>query len=283
MADEVKVEEEQIITPQVEDDEFNYVVTDEEEKPVDEEKLKIQTELAEAQAEIDKLRQMSQSANIENTSQKQMEELANVIKNSMQSAIPSPPQVNPQEDYLKKVEEIRKDWHSDPAGNVLKLIEPLMQQMQGSVNSRVNTMAMSTSKTLAVSGADAGIYSKYSDEVEAIASSLPPSETVYQDAIKQVKANHLDDIIAEKVAEQLAGKVTENKLTPDQVAQRADTTLSGAPQVGNAQVAAEQKSRITKAEEAKLQQYALQKGIPWHVEKYRNLIVKNYKNGGIRV
>jgi hypothetical protein len=289
MADNIKEEvvPEQTIMPEIENDEFDFIVTDENEPEVDQEKVELQTKLAEQQAKLDELMAAQNNVQMDNASQKQMEELANVLKTSIQSAQPEKPSADPQAEYMKLVEDVRSNWHSDPAGNALKLVEPLMSQMQQKMSSKVSTLELKTSKLAALSSPDKPIYDKYADEVEQLVSSLPPSENTYQEAIKAVKANHMDDLVNDmvnqKLDELLAAKGLQNPANPSAVAQQSDVTLAGHNSSTNAQRAAEQKVRITATEQQKLQKYAITHSINWDVPKYRNMLVNAYKAGSLKI
>jgi len=276
MADEVVQDE----MPEVENDEFSFVVTDDNEN-VDPAKLETETKLAEQQAEIERLTALNAQTKVENTSQTQMDELANVIKTSMTASQPKEVAVDPQADYMKSLEDIRTNWHSDQVGNVIKIVEPLMTQMQNQMNTKVSTLELKTSKLAAVNGADKDIYTKYNAEVEQIASTLPPTENTYQEALKVVKANHMDDLVNDMVNEKLdallAAKGLATSNSPATIASQADATLSGTNPTGNAALANAQKAKINSEEEKMLKTYALQHSINWDVPKYRNMLVNTYK------
>jgi hypothetical protein len=112
---------------------------------------------------------------------------------------------------LKK--EFNQNIFKDPAEQVTKFMTPFLQELNQKVESVNSVAARNASKSeMLLNDESRGFYTKYKDEVDALVADMPNSPDVYQQALSKVKTDHMDDIIAEKVAEQLAkAQVTPNK------------------------------------------------------------------------
>lgn len=273
--------------PTFEEEEFEIAVADENETQVDEATLKLQEEIQNLTKQNEELQKKFQTTTAEQTSASQLEKLAEVLQK--QNSAPPESEVrepNFQEQYNKIVENVQKNYHSDPVKSVIDLTAPLFGQMEQKMNSAVSEQQKLTSKLLAMQSQDKSIMDSYGQEVEQLVQSLPPSNSVYQDAIARVKANHFDELLQaqvnaklEEAIAQAGGQATVEN--PAEIEQKAPFTLANKPQAPASQMQ-KQRISITRQEEAFLKNYANNHMLDWNNPVHKATLVKKYKEGGVR-
>lgn len=98
-----------------------------------------------------------------------------------------------------------KNLYNDPAKQTEAFMAPYLMELNGKIDKVNSASARNSSKAELLMVDDSReFYSQYRDEIENLATKLDASPDVYQKALSAVKSNHLDDIIAEKVAAKLA-------------------------------------------------------------------------------
>ena len=98
-----------------------------------------------------------------------------------------------------------KNLYNDPAKETEEFIAPYMMELNKKIDS-VNTRAdRNSSKASMLENDDSRIfYSKYKEDIDKAMLNLPAGPEVYQKALSQVQSLHMDEIVAEKVAVELA-------------------------------------------------------------------------------
>jgi hypothetical protein len=119
---------------------------------------------------------------------------------------PAPSQPAPGEDWNAFMTRINTQFFEKPAETIQ---EVLTRYDNLKSSQQVNQSMVVAKRFLALDPEAKPIYDKYRDEVDREMSTIDPQvklsdPTFYRDAIDRVKSRHLDDLIAEKVAEALA-------------------------------------------------------------------------------
>jgi len=269
------------------EEEFEIEIVDPAAPQKEEATIKLEQQMAEQQALIEKLQnEKAQAAPPAND----MDKLADLLSQRL-GPVPTgptePTAEQKQQEYLKLVEGVRQNFHADPTGNVLKLIEPVLQQVQEQNQEMIQKQSLKISELSAYNSPDAPYMQKYGDEVRQLVATLPPSGNVYQQALAQVKVNHTDDIIAERVQaalDEALAKARGQEVTPAEVQQQAPFSLAtqqGTPAA--ASIVQKQKVQVSIAEQNKLKQFAMNHMLSWDNPQHQNLILKQYKEGSIRI
>jgi len=98
-----------------------------------------------------------------------------------------------------------KNLYADPAKQTEAFMAPYLMELNGKIDTVNSTAAKNASKAeILLVDESRNFYTKYHDEVEKAVGDLPVSPDIYQKALSSVKSNHMDEIIAEKVAEKIA-------------------------------------------------------------------------------
>lgn len=258
------------LTPEIEEDEFSYEVV--EETPAeDPQTLLLQTQIAEMQAKLDEAKAVTNAPRPEDNG---MLELAAAIKLQNSPKLPdAAEEFNAR--FQKEYEAANKDYHNDPLGNSTKINALMMEKVQHDMDVKFNQQAATISQLNAQS-ADSDLMAKYGDEIKEIASSLPPSSSVYQEAVSKVKMNHFDEIMAVQVEQAIAKQLEalKPKKTPEETAASVDFTNSTA-----APVPAEVKKpvpKVTQAEVTRLEGWAKNHMLDWSVKGNKEYTIQRY-------
>ena len=275
MSEEITgVEEPQGIEVIEDPGEFTLEVTDEIQDK-DEEKLKLEAEVAELKAALEKKTPEAEAK--PDTAALIAEELKRLAS---QKEEVKPEETKPQVDFKALMEEVDKNFYNSPSQSIVSMITPIVETVDKKYSSVFTQQSLNIAKLKVMSDDSLkNDYVKYRDEVEAIVKSSPPSETVYEEAVKRVKANHLDDIIAEQVSAKIAELTAQAEKNLG-----VQATPAPAPQFTNAtQVAQAQKKnvvRITPQQKQAAERWALTKGYDWNDPADREWVVKYLKDKG---
>lgn len=243
------------VTPEVENEEFKLeVVDDNVGAGEDQALLDLQSKMAELQAENEKLRTAPAVAPDPGLSQ-----LAEILKQMQQPKVEEKPK-GPQLDIKKLMEEKNADFYKNPSQSVYELITPVLQQMKTETESEVTTLKVMNSKLSALSiDENKQIYGRYSEEIEEIAKTLPPSTNVYQTAINQVKMNHIQDIVEERAKALAEVSLSEQVRQAEEAAKASvsQPTITSAGLLGQAKPTTAQ---VTPGQKAQMEAWMLTKG-----------------------
>jgi hypothetical protein len=163
-------------------------------------------------------------------------------------------------DYETLLKEVGQDFYKDPAMNVARIVGPAVNDVKMAAQAQIDQQAMQISKlTVLNTPGDKDLYVKYKDEAEELAAKSANKAQAYQDAMKQVKANHMDELIAAQVEEKLneaisaaEGKATGATSTPSAPLPVDVSTMPRKP--------AKVTTRITPQQWSKIAEWSLIKG-----------------------
>lgn len=263
-------------TPVIEDEGFKLEVIEEGAVVKDDATLALEAQIAELTAQKEAL-----SVAPTPPTDGGMAALAEAI--AKMNKAPEPVQAPSKEiDYEAILKEVDTNFYKDaPSQSMLKLMTPVLQQMKAETNKVTQTQAVQISKLTALADeSNKQLYGKYSTEIEEVAKGLGAGESVYQQAIAQVKLNHIEDIIAERTQSSLATQVAaveaEALKTPN-IGSQPTVTSAGVPRQAAPRVAS-----ATPAEIETMKNFALQKGFNWNDQGDQEFIYTLYKKGGVR-
>ena len=206
-----------------------------------------------------------------------MQELADILKTNQSPAVD--PKAEKAAKFNAMYQAAEKGYHDDPLGNATKISAALMETLEADFNQKFNAQAAQLSQMNAQSN-DAELMALYGDEVKDIASTLPPSGSVYQDAIAQVKMNHYDDIMAAKVqaevakAIEAAGVAPQVAKTPAEIQAAAGFTNASAAPATEAVKAP--KLRFTSIEIAGMKKWGNEHMLNWDTGTNKEYIMKKF-------
>ena len=127
---------------------------------------------------------------------------AEIRKIAPAPAAPAVPQETNYEEFLKQK---GVDFYKDPALTSAAIAAQIVQDSLSPAQAQIEVQAAQISKlTLLNTPGESELYIRYKDEIEAFALESKSKGTSYQDAMKVVKANHIDDLIADQVTAKLA-------------------------------------------------------------------------------
>jgi len=267
--------------PVFEDEEFKVEIIDEESPDEkDEATLALEAKIAEMEAT-----QAEYKAQIESLSTKStgdapaLSALAEQLKKLSTPEAPKAPEV--QTDFKALFESVDKNFYTSPSKSVVDVVTPIMKSMDKKYSDVAIQQAVNISKlTVLADDTQKGDYIKYKDEVEKIVAASPPSEKVYSEALKTVRAAHFDDILAEKVAAQVA-EITEKA---EAAAAQASTpavpnTFTNATQVQQAR--AKNTMKITAGQQLVASKWAMTKGYDWNDPEEKKWVLNYLKTNGV--
>lgn len=267
-------------TPEVIEDDFTYDIV--EETPQEDPKtLLLQTQIAEMQAKLD---EAEAAKAIVPQQDNGMAELTAVLKAQNAPKTPSAQEAWT-EKFKTAYEDANKNYHDDPLGKSTQLNALMMEKLQNDMEQKFNQQAATISQLNAQS-VDTELMTKYGDEIKEIASALPPSASVYQEAIATVKMNHFDEIMTAQVeaavAKQMEAILPPAK-SPEEIAASVDFTNSvSAPATEQAR---RPKPQVTQAEVTKLEAWGSTHMLDWSVAGNKEFTIKRYlehkANGGM--
>ena len=270
--------EDKVIEPQIEfeNEEFKLEVV-EEEGQKDDATMALEAKIAEMEAK--QAEYMTTIEGLQNQAPDSNIALAEAIAkmNRPTEVVKAPEQ--PQVDYAALFESTDKNFYNSPSKSVVDVMSPVLQSMDAKMTeaNRANDLKMSKLMVLADESMK-GDYIKYKDEVEKLVKTSPPSEEVYAKALKVVKGNHIEDIIAEQVAAKLADM--EAKLAA--VAEPAKPApFTNANQVQAAQAPKGDVLRVTARQQEIARKFAIQKGIDWSDPVEQRWTFKYLKGKGV--
>lgn len=279
MAD-IVLETEGEVIPAFEDEEFKVEIVDEEattEK--DEATLALEAKIAEMEAA-----QAEYKAQIESLSTKApgadqgLSALAEQLKQMSAPAAPKAPEV--QTDFKALFETVDKNFYNSPSKSVVDVVTPIMQSMDKKYSEVAAQQAINISKlTVLADDSQKSDYIKYKDEVEKIVSASPPSESVYGDALKSVRALHFEDILAEKVAAQVAEITDKAEAAAQASVPTTPSTFTNATQVQQAR--AKNTMRITAGQQLVASKWAMTKGYDWNDPEEKKWVLNYLKTNGV--
>jgi len=177
----------------IEDEDFNLVVGDDEQADNDK-TLDLEARNAELTAQIAEMNKRNERP----AGNEGFSELAAEIRRIN----PAPKEEVPKgTDYNTFLREKGADFYKDPAMTTAQIAAQISQDAVSPAMALVQKQAMQISKlTLLNTPGDNALYTTYRDEVEAIAKTFSGSDEAYQNAIKQVKTAHMDELIEAQVS-----------------------------------------------------------------------------------
>jgi len=255
----------------VEDEGYEVVATEEADDQADLKSAELEAQNAELHKQLEALKA---SQNEPAPAGDQFGELANAIR-ELQG--PKKDGVSePQTDYNKIIENVRKDFYTDPTKSVLSLLQPVAQEIQSNADKQIQAQSKQISKLTALNTpGDKDLMVKYSSEVEELVGSLPPSERVYQEALQRVKLNHLDDLVNERaqaLTQQTIDAAEAN--VAQSMPNRGPQDLSTMPRKGKVKV------QITRQKITELQKWGMIKGYDWNDPADQSFIIEYAKDKG---
>lgn len=176
--------------------------------------------------------------------------------------LPQTPQAQQQNFALPDKEVFEKEFMLNPYDAFQKMLAPVVGSQNAAISSQMSEMNKMISKNNAyMNESNKDILSKYGDEVSVYASRFT-SQDPWGDAVKQVRTNHFQDIMNEKL--ELTKQEAYEKAKADLEAAKADLNKGPSSPVGgtnlggmtNPQAA---KVKITKAEMDKVKQMTIAK------------------------
>lgn len=103
-------------------------------------------------------------------------------------------------DYNAFLKEKGAEFYKDPAMTSAAISAQVAQDTMSPLQATINTQAMQISKlTMLQTPNDATLYGKYAAEVEEAATNAKNKGAAYQEAMKSVRANHMDELIQEGI------------------------------------------------------------------------------------
>ena len=259
--------------PKIEED-FKLEVVDEVPEK-DEKTLELEAKVAEMEAREQALREKLEQKDSADPAVILAQELKKLAGLKEEQAGEKRPEETPV-DFKAIMDNVDKNFYSSPSKAIIDMVTPIVESVDKKYSSVYAQQAANIAKLKVL--ADDSLkndYVKYKDEVEAIVKTSPPSETVYEEAVKKVKANHLDDIIAEQVAAKIAEITAQAE---------ANVQVQQAPQFTNAtqvqQAAKANVVKITPAQQIRAKTWALTKGYDWNDPGDREWVVKYLKGQG---
>ena len=98
-----------------------------------------------------------------------------------------------------------KNLYNDPAKETEEFIAPYMMELNNKIDSVNQRADRNASKAdMLENGESRSFYGRHKDEIDIAMSKLPADTEVYQKALASVQTLHMEEIVAEKVAEALA-------------------------------------------------------------------------------
>lgn len=165
------------------------------------------------------------------------------------------------QDWNAYKEQFNQKVFEDPFQMVTDLVSKSAEMQSASV---ANQNLAYSKRIVMIDPATSGHYKKWADEVEREVAKMPVSvrasnPNVYEDALKVVRANHIDELIEEKLAQ-----ASPQPAAARPVARPAAYSEAGRASVPVAQAAPAQKSqvRVSAAKMAEISAYAAEWGIP---------------------
>lgn len=204
------IKTEPIITEEEQD--IQYLIEGKDEIPIEEE-VETGPSVEELKVEYDKMQVEMERMKVESN-------LASVWKEGLNDlgekiSTPQPMQANPQqqqkdfEDWKKKS---NKDWYKDPTGNALNLYA---QKIQPEIEKTLNNKLQYSREFCRLDPDTATMFKRYEAEVDAEVNRMTQLEKndmkVYQNALKRVGVNHIDELVNEKVEMALKKRDEEEK------------------------------------------------------------------------
>ena len=175
----------------------------------------------------------------------------------------APPDVNVRAQGVNDWQAYKENFNTkvfeDPFQMVTDLVSKATEMQSASV---ANQNLAYSRRIVQIDPATAPYYKKWSDEVEREVAKMPVSlrasnPNVYEDALRVVKANHLDELIEERLTADRA-KVA----TTQQPVARGYTETAGARPAAVGQVAPRTQVRVSDAKMREVSAYAESWGIP---------------------
>lgn len=282
MADELIKDVDPIeVTPTFEDEEFKIEIIDEEKEPgdkSDEKTLALEAKIAEM--EVIQKEYKEKLENAPASPDVSMAALTEALKNIGKQEPTKP--VEAQTDFKALFESIDKNFYNSPSKGVVDVVTPLMQSLDKKYSDVATQQAVNISKlTVLADDTQKGDYIKYKDEVDRIVNASPPSENVYGNALKQVRSLHFDDILAEKVAAQVAILTT----AAEEAAKASLATAQASPGFTNAthvqQARAQNSMKITANQQLVASKWAVTKGYDWNDPEEKKWVLTYLKTNGV--
>ena len=283
MADLIIEEEvEEIIAP-LENDGFTLEIVEDEGIPAkDEATLALEAKIAEMEvtqaANMKIIEEMKGTAQTGNS----MAGLAAEIKKMAVVAPVEKPVEQPGVDYAALFESTDKNFYNSPSKSVVDVMSPVLQSMDAKFNDASVKSALNVSKLMVLADDSMkGDYIKYKPEVDKLVSTFPPSEDVYSRALKVVRGNHIEDIIAEQVAAQMTAITEKAEAAAVEEAAKLKTTpqFTNATTVQQAQV--KKVVRITPRQQEIARKFAITKGFPWKDQEDQMWVINYLKGKGV--
>ncbi len=257
--------------PEIEEEGYELIVDEGEESENADPTLELEARNTELQAQIDALK----SQNTAPTADVGFAALADELKKIGGKPTEATAPLEKGPDFNEIIKESRDSFYKDPMSAVLNVLQPALVEVKADSDAKISKQALQISKlTLLNTPGDRELYAKYKDEIEEKVSLLPPSEETYQKILREVKTDHLDDLIAEKAAELNAQVIEKAEAAVSQQA-GVPTDLSSLPKKP-----AKMQVRIPAAKVKQMEQWALVKGYDWNSIEDRDWVIKYWKEQG---
>jgi len=267
------------VVPDIENEEFKLEIIDEvDESAPDEKTLALEARLAEMEAENARYKEQANAPK----GNEQMDIASALAAEMAKLNKPSVEQKPKAEiDYGKLFETVNKNFYSDPSKGIVDVMTPLIQSMDEKYSGTFNKQAATISKlTMLGDPQGSADYVKYKDEIEQLVSTSPPSEQVYSNALKAVRANHFDDIMQEKVAAQIALMTEKAEANIAKANPPLSANFTNATQVQAAH-AKKNTGRLTQGQATTAAKWAMNKGYNWSDPEDQEWVVKYLKGEGV--
>ena len=263
------------------DDAFKLEVIDEKIVPEkDEATLALEAKIEELEAGNSQYKEALEQLTSNQGQDANLSLLAQEVAKLKETQAPQAPAQTKQEvDYGKLIETTDKNFYQAPSKSVLDLVSPVVQSLDAKYGGMAEKQSLNISKlTVLADDAVKGDYIRYKDEVDKLVQLSPPSETIYMETLKKVRANHMDDIIAEQVALQVA-KITD-AAEAEAAKAVAPAPFTNATQQSAVPPKAAVPVRISTQDQAYAQRWALIKGYTWADLEDQKFVVNYLKKTG---
>lgn len=270
-------------TPEDVDAEVEYVVIDEGQSqagPTD-----YEAKLAEMEQANQALQAQLEQASVAPPQAQTDPQIASVLEmlakqNAPQKEEPAKPAFN-LEEHFKKLD---GNFYTSPSQSAAQAVAPYLQEINDAFSKKAKEQELKIGQLLVMSDPTSREdYNKYRGEVDELVKGMAPSEDTYSKALKMVRANHVDDIVQDKLSERIAE--LEAKLaaqTANPVMAPTQATYTNATGVKTPAPTARKQVRISPNLERAARHQAKITGSDYNDEFTRNYIIEQLRSRGVK-